>query len=150
MKPTLALAGVALLLAGCSAPATTPGASTPTTPVTTASSTPTPTATPTPTPIIPTAVNLFTITVDVMEKKCFGSAGCNITYRIQPSYEGAFPLPDSGQYEITYEVASDEETVTNTFTMTGTQANLASKERIQTKKSTSKLEGTVTKVRYRA
>ena len=151
MKTMIAIAGTALLIAGCTAPGTVHTAEEPSpSPSATSAATPTPTPTPTPTLAIPTAVQLFQITVDVMEKKCFGSAGCNVTYRIEPSYSGIIPLPESGEYEITYEVASDEETVTNTFTMTGTKASLPSRERIQTKKSDSGLEGTVTKVRYRA
>ncbi|UXA10247.1 hypothetical protein KXD97_19110 [Mycobacterium sp. SMC-8] len=52
-------------------------------------------ATTTPSPMVspPTAAD-FEVGVIVTEQKCFGSAGCNYRYTINPQYVSAKPLPD--------------------------------------------------------
>lgn len=57
----------------------------------------------------------FKVGVKVRSKQCFGSAGCNITYRIAVSYSGSH-LDQS--YDVTYEVRGDESgPQTDTFTI---------------------------------
>jgi hypothetical protein len=34
----------------------------------------------------------FEIGIKILEKKCFGSAGCSVTYRIKPEYVGTQEL----------------------------------------------------------
>jgi hypothetical protein len=34
----------------------------------------------------------FEIGIKILEKKCFGSAGCSVTYRIKPKYVGTQEL----------------------------------------------------------
>jgi hypothetical protein len=34
----------------------------------------------------------FEIGIKILEKKCFGSAGCSLTYRIKPKYVGTQEL----------------------------------------------------------
>jgi hypothetical protein len=34
----------------------------------------------------------FDIGIKILEKKCFGSAGCSVTYRIKPRYVGTQEL----------------------------------------------------------
>ncbi|MDA4103538.1 hypothetical protein MMON44395_18400 [Mycolicibacterium monacense DSM 44395] len=41
----------------------------------------------------PTAAD-FIIEVIVTEQKCFGSAGCNYRYTVNPQYISAQPLPE--------------------------------------------------------
>ncbi len=36
----------------------------------------------------------FTIDVKILEKKCYGSAGCLVRYRIEPTHVGSSPLTD--------------------------------------------------------
>lgn len=49
---------------------------------------PTPTTTTVPPAVVLPKPADFTIAVKVLEKKCFGSAGCNVTYQIDPKYTG--------------------------------------------------------------
>ena len=50
----------------------------------------------------------FKIGIKILSKKCFGSAGCSVTYRIKPEYVGDQSLPSSGTVEVTYRVKGDE------------------------------------------
>src|SRR4051794_37761822 len=59
----------------------------------------------------------FKITVKVREKKCFGSAGCNITYRINPDYVGDVEFPDTGETEVFYKIRGAEDPIENYFTV---------------------------------
>lgn len=86
----LLLLGAAVTLAGCVSPdrASTNPADTPRWNTgLSSSSTPSPTASP------PTAAD-FAVGVVVTEQKCYGSAGCNYRYTINPQYLSAKPLPD--------------------------------------------------------
>lgn len=82
----------------------------------------------------------FVLAVKVLEKQCFGSAGCNITYRIDVSYVGStLPDPDH-EFEVIYEVRGGEDgVITNTFTLTGDQVSIDSEEFTSTKRSKDKL-----------
>jgi hypothetical protein len=51
------------------------------------------TAVPTPTATPPVPAD-FVVGVIITEQKCFGSAGCNYRYTINPQYISAKPLPD--------------------------------------------------------
>jgi hypothetical protein len=59
----------------------------------------------------------FKIGVKTLSKECFGSAGCNVTFRIKPSYEGDQELPTSGEIEVSYEITGLEDPVESTFTI---------------------------------
>lgn len=87
----------------------------------------------------------FTIKVKTLEKKCFGSAGCNVEYRIQPEYSGP-PLGSDQTTEVTYEVRGLEDTAVGTFTMNGTSAEIPSSESGSTTSSGKKLTAKVTSV----
>lgn len=91
----------------------------------------------------------FVVDVHVLEKKCFGSAGCNVTYQIEPLYKGVTPLPSSGETTVTYEVKGAEDQIINTFTIRGTQVTFDSEERTQTKRSGDELTAEATRVVYR-
>jgi hypothetical protein len=92
----------------------------------------------------------FKIGLKIRKKECFGSAGCNVTYRIDPSYEGTEPLPDSGTIEVTYEVRGGEDgPQINTFTIDGDgSAHFDSEEDLSTPKSSTKLKAVATAVSY--
>jgi hypothetical protein len=88
----------------------------------------------------------FKLTAKVLSKKCFGSAGCNLTYRIIISYTGP-DLDPSKSYEVLYEVRGGEDgPATNTFTVTGGESSVDEKEFVSTKKTSSKLTAVVTDV----
>src|SRR3954471_22559458 len=72
----------------------------------------------------------FTIGILVLEKKCFGSAGCNVSFRIDPKFTGT---GSAKNLEVTYEVVGGEDPLTNTFTIdsAGT-ASFDGRESLQT------------------
>ena len=90
----------------------------------------------------------FTLTVKILEKKCYGSAGCNVTFRIELAYSGP-PLDAGRTYELTYEVAGVEDSYVNTLLVTGTQYRTDDRELVSTKSSKAELKATVTAVAER-
>lgn len=89
----------------------------------------------------------FTIEVQVLRKKCFGSAGCNVTYRIAPSYVGTGALDPSATWLVTYEVRGVEGgPAVNTFEVTGGEARFDSEEHGQTPTTSVKLAARATQV----
>ncbi|WFE53603.1 hypothetical protein [Micromonospora sp. WMMD1155] len=87
----------------------------------------------------------FTLKVKTLRKQCFGSAGCNITYRIDVTYTGD-GLDPSSTYEVTYEVKGAEDPIINTFEVTGDSASVQQEETASTKRSGDKLTAVVTDV----
>lgn len=90
----------------------------------------------------------FTLGVKVLTKKCFGSAGCNVTFRIKPTYVGTQDLPTTGTIEVSYKIKGGDEPLTNTFTVADGEASYDSEEYIGTRSSSSKLTAVVTEVEY--
>jgi hypothetical protein len=100
---------------------------------------------PPPADVKPTKAN-FKLTVKVLGKQCFGSAGCNVTYRILIDYTGP-DLDPSKTYEVVYEVrGGDDGTSTNSFTVTGGESSVDSEETASTKNKSAKLTAVVTDV----
>jgi len=93
---------------------------------------------------VPPKAEDFTLTIKVLEKQCFGSAGCNVTFRIDPKYNGT---ADSSNTEVTYEVLGAEDEIINTFTIdsAGT-ASFDSNEFASTSSSSKTLTAKVTDV----
>jgi hypothetical protein len=88
----------------------------------------------------------FKLTVKQLTKKCFGSAGCNVTYRILVSYGGATLDPDA-TYEVLYRVKGGEDgPVDNKLTVTGDQSSVDEEEMVSTKSTKTKLSVVVTDV----
>lgn len=50
----------------------------------------------------------FTISIRVLGKACFGSAGCNITYRVEPTYRFAGSAATTTPVTVIYEVTGGE------------------------------------------
>jgi hypothetical protein len=95
---------------------------------------------------VPTAAD-FTVAITILSKECFGSAGCDLTYRVQPTYGGPVPLDPSTQYTVTYNVGGGQEgDQVESFTIQGTSASVDEQESIQTASSKTKLTTTVTNV----
>jgi hypothetical protein len=87
----------------------------------------------------------FKLTVKVLEKANFGSAGSNITYRIVADWSGTYD-PDK-TYEATYEVRGGEDgPAVNTFTVTGDEYQVEKEEFISTGTVGQKLTARVTSV----
>ncbi|MEH0985739.1 hypothetical protein [Micromonospora sp. CPCC 205556] len=87
----------------------------------------------------------FKLAVKVLRKKCFGSAGCNISYRIDVTYTGT-GLDPANTYEVTYEVRGGEDPMVNTFEVTGDTASVQQEEDGSTRRSRDKLTAVVTDV----
>lgn len=52
----------------------------------------------------------------VVESRCFGSAGCNVTFRIELEYQGGALEPGS-EWEVIYEVRGGEDPYRNSLTV---------------------------------
>ena len=61
----------------------------------------------------------FQIGIVETERSCFGSAGCNITYRIDVTYVGAQPIDSSASYTVVYEVHGGDDLQTKNFEIRG-------------------------------
>ena len=95
------------------------------------------------------AASDFIVSLKVKKKHCFGSAGCNVTFRIDPSFVGSSELPESGEIEVTYKVKGAEDPYTNTFTIDsdGT-AHFDSEEDVSTTSSSKRLTAVATDVEW--
>lgn len=61
----------------------------------------------------------FAIEIIETRRACFGSAGCNVTYTINPTYVGT-SLPDrSKSYTIIYDVVGTEDPTTGSVKLSG-------------------------------
>ena len=91
----------------------------------------------------------FEVGIKILEKKCFRSGGCSITYRIQPKYVGPQELPDEGTIEVSYRVTGDESGPRqNTFEIVGGQAEFDKEEFAGTRSSGTVLKAKVIEVGY--
>lgn len=89
----------------------------------------------------------FKLSVKILRKKCFGSAGCNVDYRIDVTFAGdPLALAEGRTYEVTYEVKGAEDLITNTFEITGESASVEAEESTSTTSSAKKLTAVATSV----
>lgn len=71
----------------------------------------------------------FTLTIKILSKENFGSAGSNITYRIKVSQNGAKTYDPAKTYELTYQVNGGEDgPAVNTLTIQGDNYQTNSEE----------------------
>lgn len=82
-------------------------------------------------PYAPTPTD-FAITPIVLSQSCFGSAGCNLSYRIEVKYQGAQIPSATVTYRVVYEVRGGDSPKIGSFTVRGTQLTYPSEERIST------------------
>jgi hypothetical protein len=96
----------------------------------------------------PLAANIK-LTVKVLKKECFGSAGCLVTYTIEPEYSGS-ALEPGKVWDITYEVSGAEDPIVNTLELEGMaegyRYRTEREESTQTPRSSSVLTAKVTAV----
>jgi hypothetical protein len=91
----------------------------------------------------------FEVGIKILEKKCFRSGGCSITYRIQPKYVGMQELPDEGTIEVSYRVTGDEPGPRqNTFEIVDGQTEFDKEEFAGTWSSGTVLKAKVIEVSY--
>jgi hypothetical protein len=90
-------------------------------------------------------VSDFSIEVIETKKDCFGEAGCNITYEINPSYTGQ-PLDPSITYKVIFTLSGGDSPETGSFDVQGKKYNKPSEEMISTPSSSSELTARVTRV----
>lgn len=92
----------------------------------------------------------FVVTLTLTEQKCFGSAGCNVNYRVEtPAYIGTAPLPTSGTIEVTYKVLGAEDPIMESFTVSGGQVRWTEEGYASTQNADVELTAEVTAVNYR-
>lgn len=88
----------------------------------------------------------WVIKLKIRSKECFGSAGCNVGFQIDPQYLG-FADVSTGTYDITYRVDGGEDgPMINTFQLEDGQASFPSEELASTPSSTTKLRARVISV----
>lgn len=79
---------------------------------------------------VPTPAD-FTLEVVEIKRSCFGSAGCNVTFKINPTYNGP-PVNSSKSYTVVYEVRGGDDVDSDNFTMRGSNASVNSDDHIST------------------
>jgi hypothetical protein len=89
----------------------------------------------------------FELTVKTLGKECFGSAGCNIEFRIEVTQDFTQQLDPLKTYEVTYEVRGTEDSpYINTLEVTGDEYYTDEYELAGTTTSGAKLTAVVTDV----
>ncbi|WP_422751333.1 hypothetical protein [Micromonospora sp. WMMD1219] len=89
----------------------------------------------------------FKLTVKQLDKQCFGSAGCNLEFRISKVTYSGPDLDPSATYEISYTYKGLSDPMTGTFEMTGDGSYSVDKtEYGQTSSSSKKVTAVVTEV----
>lgn len=53
-------------------------------------------------------VDDFTLDVKITDKQCFGSAGCNVQFRVDPTYLGAVEDLEGRDIDMTFVIKGDE------------------------------------------
>lgn len=74
----------------------------------------------------------FSVNVIILRQACFGSAGCNVTYRVDVSYVGSQTPDPSKTYRVTYDLQGGEDPQIGSFEITGTKASVDSEDTIST------------------
>lgn len=87
----------------------------------------------------------FTITVKILSKHCYGSAGCNVTFRIDVTYGGPALTQ---KYRVTYNLHGAEDPFSDSFTFdyAAKQITTESETMVSTKSSKAVLTATVADV----
>jgi hypothetical protein len=81
----------------------------------------------------------FKLTAKILSKQCFGSAGCNVSYRILVAYTGP-TLDPAVTYDVLYSVTGGEDgPVSNTLKITGDESSVDEEESLSTKNKSAKL-----------
>lgn len=96
-------------------------------------------------PVAPAPTD-FEVNLKVTSKECFGSAGCLVTFVIDPVYLGDTSTLE-GQWTVTYEIEGTQDgPYINSFDLDGDSVYYDKEEMVQTPSSSSKLAAEVTDV----
>ena len=96
-------------------------------------------------PAVTPKIRDFKLTVKVLSKQCFGSAGCSLTYRVDAGWPDGYD-PDV-EYEVVYEVRGGEDgPQINTMTVQGDSYERSQEESISTSSAGKRLTAVVTSV----
>jgi hypothetical protein len=91
----------------------------------------------------------FKIAIKVLKKTCYGELGCDVNFRIVPSYVGSQSFPAEGTTGVTYEVTGGKHPITNTFKVDGEgTVTFDEEESAEIASSSRKLVAKVTDVTY--
>ena len=89
----------------------------------------------------------FTLAVNVLNKECFGSAGCDITFRISVTLTGNVTFDPAQTYTVTYDLTgTDGGASQGSFRITGTTVNEDGEDITQTGSSSTQVTAHVTSV----
>lgn len=88
----------------------------------------------------------FQLTVVEIEKSCFGSAGCHVTYEVDLAYTGPRPLDPSDTWLVIYELLGGEDQKIGSMEVQGERFRKDS-DSASTSSSSSKLTAKPTTVR---
>lgn len=91
----------------------------------------------------------FELTLNVLEQECFGSAGCNVTVRVEVGFSFVGELDPDTTYEVTYEILGGEDPKINTLTIEGDEYSVEDGERISTESGDAELTAEVLRVNPR-
>lgn len=78
---------------------------------------PAPTTTADPPAYIPVPTDIIIVPA-ITEQQCFGSAGCNVTFKINVTYNGKLMYPGEGPYTVTFRVDGSEDALIGSFVLT--------------------------------
>lgn len=73
----------------------------------------------------------FSVDITVLSKKCFGSAGCNVKYSINPTFNGSSSELRGRHFRVVYEILGGDEPQIGNFKLNGTSASMTETEMIQ-------------------
>jgi hypothetical protein len=91
--------------------------------------------------------NDFTLKVRILQKECFGSAGCNITFQIKVAEYGGPDDLGEQRFRVVYEVRGGEDgPQTNNLIFEGDSYSYDEEEMIQTSSSSRRLTAKVVEV----
>lgn len=81
----------------------------------------------------------FKVSLKILDKECFGSAGCLIGYRVELGYTGP-TIPDEQSYEISFRITGAEDEILGTLTTHGTKYDIPDNEHLSTKSTSYNLK----------
>jgi hypothetical protein len=87
----------------------------------------------------------FVLEVQVLEQKCFGNAGCNVTFRLGVSYGGNTLYAGEGPYTVVYTMTGTDDPFVSRFTLTPPTQLTLTEEHVSTPPGPA-LTATVTQV----
>ncbi|MFI7676751.1 hypothetical protein [Actinophytocola sp. NPDC049390] len=96
------------------------------------------------TPYVPKPED-FELEVQVLEQQCYGSAGCNVTFRISVAYNGDTIYDGDGPYTVVYSLTGTDDPFVSRFTLLSQYEYSATEEMVSTPPG-AKLKAAVTQV----